>query len=362
MAPAPEGYPRIDQGDLKRYAAAIFEAHRVPAHAARTAAEVLVASDTRGIESHGVARLEQYVAAIEGGVMDPAAQPAIVRESAATALVDARNGLGHVAGVFAMNLAIEKARRADVGIVSVQHSNHYGIAGYYAMMGAQEGLIGISLTNSSPLVAPTRVRAALLGTNPIAVAAPTGGPIPFVLDMATSTVPRGRIEVAARKGIPLGTGWSMDVEGRPTLDAQAAMGGALLPLGGAEESGGYKGYGLATMVELLCGVLSGSLYGPLIARLWAVEFPSDLGQFFMALNPAAFGTLEAFQERARDLQRLLKDGPLAAGAQEILIAGEKEQRATEHNIAEGVPVHPAVVARLEELAAPTGLGPLPRRR
>jgi len=353
-------YPRIDQRDLTSYTAAILMGAGIAPSDAHTTAEVLVASDVRGIESHGVARLEQYVAAIEAGVLDPVAQPEIVRQSAATALVDAHNGLGHVAGVFAMRLAIAKAQTADVGVVSLRNSNHYGIAGYYAMMALEHNLIGISLTNSSPLVAATGGRTAALGTNPIAVAAPTGGPIPFVLDMATSTVPRGRIEVAARKNISLGPGWSLDVEGRPTQDPQAALLGVLLPLGGAAESSGYKGYGLATLVEVLTGILSGSLYGPLIAKLWEVERPSYLGQFFMALSPDAFGTLDEFQTRLQDLQRLIKEAPLAAEATEILLAGEKEQRATERNQRDGIPVHPTVVARLEELGAAHRLGSLPR--
>lgn len=201
----------------------------------------------------------------------------------------------------------------------------------------------------------------MLGTNPIAFAAPTGDDLPFVLDMATSTVAKGRIEVAARKGIPLGAGWSMDAEGRPTLDAAAATAGALLPLGGAGESGGYKGYGLAALVEILTGVLSGSLYGPLIGRLWLADRPSELGQFFLALRPDAFGPLEAFHERLRDLRRLLHEGPLAADASEILLAGEKESRATETNRRLGIPVHPSVVARLEEMGARAGLGAIPLR-
>ena len=323
-----------------------------------TTATVLAASDVRGIESHGVARLELYVAAIEAGVIDPAAQPETVRQSGATALVDAHNGLGQVAGVYAMELAIAKAKVADIGVVSLRRSNHYGIAGYYAMMALEHGLIGVSLTNSSPLVAPTGGRTPMLGTNPIAFAAPSGGPIPFVLDMATSTVPKGRIEVALRKGIPLGAGLGDGCRGQPHRGSAGGDEGALLPLGGAAESGGYKGYGLATLVEVLCGVLSGSLYGPLIAKLWETEQAADLGQFFLALRPDAFDTLEGFQARLQDLQRLLKEGPLAAGATEVLLAGEKEQRATERNRREGIPVHPTVVARLEELGAREGLGRL----
>ena len=354
----PGGYPRIAEAALIRYTAAILEGRGTGRGDALTAATVLAASDVRGIESHGVARLEQYVAAIDAGIIDPAAQPETIRQSGATALVDAHNGLGQVAGVYAMELAIAKAKVADIGVVSLRRSNHYGIAGYYAMMALEHGLIGVSLTNSSPLVAPTGGRTPMLGTNPIAFAAPSGGPIPFVLDMATSTVPKGRIEVALRKGIPLGAGWAVDAEGSPTRDAQAAMDGALLPLGGAVESGGYKGYGLATLVEVLCGVLSGSLYGPLISKLWETERAADLGQFFLALRPDAFDTLEGFQARLQDLQRLLKEGPLAVGSTEVLLAGEKEQRATERNRREGIPVHPTVVARLEEFGAQHGLGRL----
>jgi L-2-hydroxycarboxylate dehydrogenase (NAD+) len=356
-----DAYPRIDEEALKTHTAAIVHHAGASAEDARTTAEVLVASDIRGIESHGVARLEQYVASIHAGVLDPKAQPEIIRQSAATALVDAHNGLGQVTGVYAMRLAIEKAKHADVGIVSLRNGCHYGIAGYYAMMALDLGMIGVSLTNSSPLVAPTGAREAMLGTNPIAFAAPSGGPIPFVLDMATSTVPRGRIEVAARKDVPLYAGWAMDEEGRPTLDSQAALRGALLPLGGAVESGGYKGYGLATMVEVLCGVLSGSLYGPLIAQLWTLERPSVLGQFFMALRPDAFGTLEEFQQRLQDLRRLLKEGQLAVDSPEILVAGEKEARATERNRRHGIPVHPTVVAKLDEMGTRAGVGPVLRR-
>jgi L-2-hydroxycarboxylate dehydrogenase (NAD+) len=358
---AQDTYPLVDEAVLKAHTTAIVRHAGASEIDARTTADVLVASDIRGIESHGVARLEQYIDSIEAGVLDPAQQPEIVRQSAATALVDAHNGLGQVTGVFAMRLAIEKARSADVGIVSLRNGNHYGIAGYYAMMALEHDMIGVSLTNSSPLVAPTRGRAPMLGTNPIAFAAPTGGSIPFVLDMATSTVPRGRIEVAARKNLPLHTGWALDEDGRPTLDSQAALKGALLPLGGAEESGGYKGYGLAAMVEVLCGVLSGSSYGPLIALLWATERPSVLGQFFMALRTEAFGSLEEFQQRLQDLQRLLKEGPLAVDATEVLIAGEKEARATERNRRDGIPVHPSVVAKLDELGAKAGVGSIQRR-
>src|SRR5205807_2577674 len=169
------------------------------------------------------------------------------------ALVDGHNGMGQVAGDYAMRLAIAKARAHDLAAVAVRNSNHYGIAGYYAMLALEHDLIGLSLTNSSPLVAPTGGRRAMVGTNPIAVAVPTGDGRPFVLDMATSTVPVGRLEVHARKGLPLQPGWAVDAAGKQTLDAAAGRAGALLPLGGTALTGGYKGYGLGVMIDLLAG-------------------------------------------------------------------------------------------------------------
>lgn len=352
-------YARVAEGNLVEYTAAILRGAGMTAEGASTAAVVLVTSDARGIESHGVARLPQYVRLIDAGVLDPAAGPSIDRESASTALVDGHNGMGQVAGDFAMRLAIAKARAHDVGVVTVRNSNHYGIAGYYALLALEYDLIGISLTNSSPLVAPTGGRRAMIGTNPIAVAVPTGDERPFVLDMATSTVPVGRLEVYARKGLPLQPGWAVDAAGNPTLDAAAGQKGALLPLGGTAETGGYKGYGLGVLVDLLTGVLAGGRYGTLIAGLWDATAPSDLGHLFLALNPAAFGPLEAFHTRAHDLLQALKDGETAPSADEILLAGEKEQRAHEDARRNGVRLYHTVADALNTLGERFNLGPLP---
>jgi LDH2 family malate/lactate/ureidoglycolate dehydrogenase len=323
---------------------------------ARISARILIASDSRGIESHGVARLPQYVKLIDAGMVNPTARPVVERESASTALVDARNGMGQVAGDFAMRLAIVKARAADVGVVSVRNSNHYGIAGYYAMLALDENLIGISLTNSSPLVAPTGGRTAIVGTNPIAAAIPTGDDWPFVLDMATSTVPVGRIEVYRRNGLELLPGWAVDETGHETLDASQAR--ALLPLGGVAATGGYKGYGLGVLVDMLSGVLAGASYGPLISGLWDATSPSHLGHFFMALNPAAFGSVDAFLVRVRDLRQRLKDGERVNDGDEILIAGEKEHRANLDAVAYGIRLSDTIVEPIIQLGIRFGLGSL----
>jgi len=354
-----DDYVRVDEGALRDYTAAILRATGMTDEGAGAAAAVLVTSDARGIESHGVARLPQYVRLIDAGVLDAAAAPTIEREGGATALIDAHNGMGQVAGDVAMHLAIAKARAHDVGVVAVRNSNHFGIAGYYAMLALEHDLIGLALTNSSPLVAPTGGRQAMIGTNPIAVAVPTGDGRPFVLDMATSTVPVGRLEVHARKGLALRPGWAIDAAGDETLDATAGRAGALLPLGGTAETGGYKGYGLGMLVDLLTGVLAGGLYGPLISGLWDATTPSDLGHFFLALNPAAFGPLDRFHERARDLIRRLKAGERAPDVDEILVAGEKEQRAADDARVHGVRLYHSVARALDDLGERFAVGGLP---
>jgi LDH2 family malate/lactate/ureidoglycolate dehydrogenase len=228
------------------------------------------------------------------------------------------------------------------------------------MLALEHDLIGISLTNSSPLVAPTGGRRAMVGTNPIAVAVPGGGQS-FVLDMATSTVPVGRLEVYARKGLSLEPGWAVDAAGNPTLDAEAGRQGALLPLGGTAATGGYKGYGLGVLVDLLTGALSGGLYGAMIGGLWDATAPSDLGHFFLALNPAAFGPIEAFHQRVQNLLHGLKASERAPGVEEILIAGEREQRAHEEAQLHGVRLYHTVAAALDTLGTRFSLGTLPAR-
>jgi L-2-hydroxycarboxylate dehydrogenase (NAD+) len=346
---------RVAERDLHAFTMRLLCSRGVSEPDAAAVADVLVASDVRGIASHGMARLSYYVQSLENGGMDPRAAPIVVRESATTALIDARDGLGHPVGVRAMTLAIEKAAAHDLGMVTVRHSNHYGIAGYYAMMALPRDMIGISLTNTHPGVAPTGGRSRVYGTNPIAIAVPTAGGVPFVLDMSTSVVPYGRLEVAARRGKTLAEGWALDAAGNPTIDTAAAMVGMLRPLGGDTLTSGYKGYGLGLAVEMLSAVLPGALYGPLVHAMADGSTPSDLGQFFMAINVAAFDDPVAFKERAADLLRLVKQSPRVEGTPEILVAGEKEQRATEAARRLGVPIEEPVVAVLEAMAARCGV-------
>ena len=322
---------------LRTWTAGLLGTVGTPPDIASDVAEVLIASDRRGIASHGTARLPNYVALVEAGVLDPAARP--VREAGRSALVrfDGRNGWGHHASRVAVDWAIDAVAEVGAATAVVRNSNHYGIAGWYALRAAEQGLIGVSLSNTSPLVAPTRSRVAMLGTNPIAIAAPAGRFGSFCLDMATSTVPRGRIEVAARRGESLPVGWAIDAEGRPAVTPEAALAGALHPLGGEESTAGYKGYGLSLAVDMLTGVLGGAAFGPNIIGLFSTEAPSDLGQTFIVIDPAAIDEPGAFERRLEGYLEQLVAAPLAPGAPgRVLVPGEPEAAAAARSDEHGV--------------------------
>lgn len=323
---------------LQSWTAAVLERLGTPADIAADVAEVLLSADRRAIASHGTARLPQYVALIEADVMDPTARPELVRSRAAIGLFDAHNGWGHHASRVAMDAAIEGARAAGGYTAVVRGSNHYGIAGWYALRAADAGLIGISMTNTSPLVAATRGVDPLVGTNPIALAAPAGAGGHFCLDMATSTITRGRIEVAARRREALQPGWAVDADGRPTTDPEAALGGALLPLGGVEETGGHKGYGLTLLVDILTGVLGGGTAAPLIVPLFSTHGgAADLGHVFVAIDPAAIDEPGAFESRLAAELDLFRQGRTAVGAPgRILVPGEPEAEAERRSAERGV--------------------------
>jgi LDH2 family malate/lactate/ureidoglycolate dehydrogenase len=334
----PVGGVAVRPDELTSWTASLVERLGTPADIASDVATILVAGDRRGIASHGTARLYRYAELIERGIMDPLARPEQIRAKSALALYDAHNGWGHHASRIAVDAAITGARAAGTFTAVVRDSNHFGIAGWYALRIADTGLIGVSLTNSSPLVAPTRALDPLLGTNPIAVAAPAGQYDHFCLDMATSTIPRGRIEVAARRDEMLQPSWAIDREGHPALTPAEALAGALLPLGGCEETGGYKGYGLTLLVDILTGVLSGSTAGPLIAPLFSPEHgSSDLGQTFIAIDPDALDEPGAFEKRMEhEIELLVGARTIPDAPGRVLIPGEPEadaeRRAAEHGV------------------------------
>lgn len=268
-----------------------FKASRTPEKHAIEMADALVGADYRGHYSHGMNRLEMYLNELNKGTVDGSAVPLLIKETVSTAWVDGRNGLGAVVGNWCMDLAMEKAKQTGIGIVSVKGTNHYGMAGWYTIRAEQNGLMGMSLTNTSPVMAPTRSKEPALGTNPIAFSAPGIDGDSFLLDMATTSVALGKIEMKRRKNEKCPIGWAQDEHGIPTTCPQVAWhANCLMPLGGSENTSGYKGYGLSAMVEVLCGVLAGSNFSTKV-RKWTLdggESPADLGQLFLAIDPACF--------------------------------------------------------------------------
>ena len=355
----PTGGSRLDGEALRRWTTAIVERLGAPGDIAADVAELLIASDLRGIASHGTARLPQYVKLAEAKVMDPAGRPILERGKAALSLFDAQNGFGHHSGRVAIDHAIERARDAGAAIAVVRNSNHYGIAGWYAMRAAAAGMIGMSLTNTSPLVAATRARVGMLGTNPIAVAAPAGKHDMLVLDMATSTIPRGRIEVAARRGETLPIGWAISADGSPATTPEDALAGSLQPLGGEEATAGYKGYGLALIVELFTGILGGAAFGPNIISLFSVAGKSDLGQFYMVVDPGAIDDPGAFVSRLETLIDQLIAAPLIPNAPgPVLYPGQPEAERARKQQRDGIVIDREHYESLQVLAERFGV-PLP---
>lgn len=328
-------------------------------------ADVLVAADLRGVASHGVAHLRRYVDGLRAGTIVACPQERVVTETPATAALDAGAGLGPPVSCRAMHKAIEKAAAVGAGFVTVRNSNHFGIAGYYAMLALPYDCIGLALTNASPKAVPTFGRDAVLGTNPIAVAAPARRERPFVLDMATTTVPLGRLEIADRLGKPLPAGWAIDRDGLPAVDAHRALeefrrnaGGGLLPLGGVGEAlSGHKGYGLAVAVEVFSALLSGAAFATLTyPRTWEGQpLAANLGHFFGAWRIDAFRPPDEFRAAMDELQQLLKNAPKAAGQERIYIHGEKEDEALERSLKEGIRLRPQLAADLDALALELGL-------
>ena len=335
--------------ELRDYVVRFFLKLGVPRRDAEIAAEVLVLADLRGVDSHGIIRLNSYYGSrILKGTVNPLSPVTVIKETATTLALDGGSGLGMVVGRGAMERCIEKADQNGLAMVTVRNSNHYGIAGYYAMMALPHDMIGISFTNAQPLVAPTYGRTAILGTNPIAVAAPAKEERPFVLDMATSIVPIGRVAVYEKEGREVPMGWGVDSSGQVTTDPTAIIkGGALMPLGGTDLMRGYKGYGLAMLVDIFSGVLSGAAFGNNVGRPGQSK-GSNVGHFFAAVKIEAFRPLEEFKADLDALMRQMKDAPKAAGQERIYIHGEKEFELAEKYEREGVPLIEEVVKSLKE--------------
>lgn len=349
----------IDFDTLERFMTEVFMKVGVPEEDARVCADVLITSDKRGIDSHGIGRLKPiYIDRIRQGIQNPITHFEIVREGMTTAVVDGHDGMGHVISKKAMAMAIDKARNHGMGMVAVRNSTHYGIAGYYAMMAAEAGMIGITGTNARPSIAPTFGVENMLGTNPMTFGMPTDEAFPFVLDCATSITQRGKIEVYERLGKDLPPGWVIGADGIAKTDSKQVLKelvqgtAALAPLGGiGDELGGYKGYGYATVVEILSAALQGGAFlkGLLGFSPDGTPQPYHLGHFFMAVNVTEFTELEAFKHTTGEILRQLRASRKAPGCDRIYTAGEKEYLAWLDRRSKGVPINGPLRKNIQDL-------------
>ena len=345
---------RVPAAALREFAESAFRRVGVPDGDARHAANTLIEADLRGIESHGIARLDRfYLQSLESGHTAADAEWRIVQETPATARVDGANGLGIAVGVHAMDLAVAKAAEAGAGFVTVANSRHLGAAGVYATRAAERGMIGLCMTNTNPIVLPTGGREPRLGSNPIAVAVPVADGPPFIFDAATSVVSAGKFETYEREGRTPPEGWAVDEDLRPERRAARPPGGRrLLPLGGDPEHSSHKGYGLAMVVDILTGVLSGM--GPALAQAGpSGSFRSS--HFFGAWRVDAFWDAGAFGDAMADYTRALRETPSAPGVEQVLVPGDIEADNAADRLQNGIPLHPDVIESLNQVARRLGI-------
>jgi len=350
---------------LRTFTEQVFLKMGCPEADAQLAADVLLKSDLRGIDSHGVARLTGYVRLWEKERINAKPEIKIVHETATTATVDGDGGLGLVVAPFAMQLAISKAKTYGSGWVAVKNSNHFGIAGYHSLMAVEQDMIGISMTNASPLVAPTYANERLLGTNPMCYAFPAGKYPPVVVDMATAAAANGKLEIAQRANLPIPEGWAQDKNGQKSTDPnELKAGGSLLPLGSDKTHGSHKGYGLSATVDILSAVLSGANYGPWVPPFVAfLDPPSDpvgqgIGHFFGAMRIDGFRPAQDFKDHLDNWITRFKSAKTVDPEKKVIIPGEPEYAFEAERRINGIPLIEAVVTDLNQLAVKMGIAVL----
>ncbi len=350
----------IDFKTVEDFMVSVLVKSGVPEADARICADVLIKSDKLGIDSHGANRLKPiYYDRIKDGILNPVTRLEIVKEGPTTAVIDGHNGMGHVIAKKAMQMAIDKAASLGMGMVAVRNSTHYGIAGYYALMAAERNMIGICGTNARPSIAPTFGVENMLGTNPMTFAMPTDEAFPFFLDCATSVTQRGKIELYARQNKPCIEGWVIDKDGNSKTDATQVLKdlveghAALTPLGGiGEDLGGYKGYGYATVVEILSAALQSGAYMKMLMGIEnGKKVPYPLGHFFIAIDVEAFTTASDFKKTTGDILRALRSSQKMPGKEKIYTAGEKEFIAMQYRSDKGVPFNDELLDEFASLAA-----------
>lgn len=319
---------------------------------AEIASDILVTADKRGIDTHGLSKLPIYIKRIQSGAIDIKAKPEVIKEKKGVAVIDANNCLGQITGYTGAKKAIELAKEHYWSSIFVRNSNHFGIAAYYSMLAAKEGMIGITFSNANPTMPPYGGKKAMLGTNPISVAIPTRLDFPIVLDMATSTVARGKIIMAAKKGNSIPKGWALTENGKKTVSAEEALHGMLTPLGGP------KGSALAMVIDIFCGVLSGGHYlteiGPLFTQL---DRGQSVGHFFAALNIEAVISLSEYYSVIESYIKSVKDCPSVEGEQ-VFLPGELEYLTSQKYISNGIPLNSSVIEELNQTALSLGLDEL----
>jgi len=361
-----EGHVWVPFDLLEAFMVDVFKGVGVPDDDARVCADVLIGADKRGIDSHGVGRLKPiyYDRIVKGGIQKPVTDFEIVRDRKATAVVDGHDGMGMVVGRRCMEMAIAKAREHGLGMVVARNSTHYGFAAYYALMAVEAGMIGLTGTNARPSIAPTHGVENMLGTNPLVFAMPTDEEFAFTNDYATSIIQRGKIEQYAREGKPCPEGLVVDLEGRTETDSVKILEdlvrgrSALAPIGGlSEETGGHKGYGFATVVEILSAALSqGAFLKQLGGRdAQGEEVPIPLGHFFMAVDVECFTDLDSFEKTTGDILRALRASRKAPGKERIYTCGEKEHLAWLERRDKGAPVDSTVQQELLAMRDELGL-------
>jgi len=329
-----------------------FQKFGFSADEAKTITDVLLLSDIYGIESHGMQRMYRYYKSIQKGMIDVNAKGDVVFETPVSAVIDGHDGMGQIIGRKAMEMAIEKARKSGIGMVVVRNSNHYGIAGYYAKLACDQGLIGLSCTNTNPIMVPTYGRTAMLGTNPIAVAMPAE-PYPFFFDASTTVVTRGKLEVYNKAGKELHDGWALNKDGHPSNDAAdvlgniaAHKGGGIMPLGGStEDTGSHKGYGWAMVCELFSSILAMGT----TSDKTGTGGHGGICHGFMVIDPAIFGDAEGIKQHLSTYLETLRQSPKAEGQTRIYTHGEKEVEAERRLMAEGIPVNENTMVEVYEM-------------
>lgn len=356
-------YHYLDYEELLHFCMAAFASYGFSSADSADIAAVVLAADLNGIESHGVQRMVRYDSEITSGLVDVDARAEIVHETPLSAVIDAHCGMGQPVAKGAMKRAIAKAKKVGCGMVAVRNCNHFGIAGYYAQMAAQEDLIGICMTNTEAIMVPIYGRTPMLGTNPIALAMPAD-PFPFSFDCATTIVPRGKLEVYAKRGAEVPVGWGVDEEGRDCTDAVRILrniigkaGGGILPLGGSsEQNGGHKGYGFGLLCELFTGVLSGGLTSDRVNR--GIGEGTGICQSFIAVDYGLFGNKDAIRGEFSDYLARLRKSDKAEGHDRIYTHGEKEAEMRILRKEKGIPVNDKTIAELQKIGG--GRIPFPR--